>query len=73
VATFKPTRVFPAPGTPVTKTMDFSRFALERSMISSTPTDVTRRFLAPASLREIASTECRAYSVRAASMMVGVG
>jgi hypothetical protein len=58
VATFRPTSVFPEPGTPVTNTMAFSRLARARSITSSTLRDVTRRFRAPASLREIASTEC---------------
>jgi hypothetical protein len=31
---FKPASVFPAPGTPVTKQIDFLRFLLEESMIS---------------------------------------
>jgi hypothetical protein len=60
VAILSPTSVLPAPGTPVTKTIDFSRRARERSMISSTAPEVTRRFVAPASLRVIASTEWRA-------------
>ena len=49
VATLRPTRVLPAPGTPVTKTIAFARAVLEPSMISSTATDVTGRFVAPAS------------------------
>jgi hypothetical protein len=39
----------------------------------STFSEVTRRFFAPASLREIASTEWRAYNDWAASMMEGDG
>jgi hypothetical protein len=63
-ATFSPTSVFPAPGTPVRKTMAFSRLARDRSMISSTATDVTFRFFAPASCRDIESTVCLKYSAR---------
>jgi hypothetical protein len=60
VATFSPMRVFPAPGTPVTNTIALCRPILALSMTSSTAFDVTVRFFAPASLREIASTLWRA-------------
>ena len=73
VAKFKPTRVFPAPGTPVTKQIRLRPFACASSTSSSTRLEVTCRFCAPASNRAIASTECCAYSARAASTIVGVG
>src|SRR5262249_33507832 len=53
---FKPARVLPAPGTPVTKHMDLSPSFLEVSIISATQEEVTPRFQAPASDREMSST-----------------
>ena len=73
VATFIPTRVLPAPGTPVTKTTSFVPPARASSMIPSTRAEVTDRFLAPASFLEMASTEWSRYRARAAWTMVGVG
>ena len=73
VATSSPTNVFPAPGTPVTKTIAFRPCRFAPSIMLSTAAEVTLRFVAPASWREIASTECCEYRERAASMIVGVG
>jgi hypothetical protein len=73
VATFNPTRVFPAPGTPVTKQIIFFWFTLENSIISAIAVEVFSKFFAPASLRVISSTEWLLYSETAASIIVGVG
>ena len=73
VAISNPTRVFPAPGTPVTKQIAFfpSSFAfwIKREMAP----DVLARFFSPASLRDRFSTEWDPYNAEAASIMVGVG
>jgi len=58
VAKFKPTKVFPAPGTPVTKQMHLRRLTWASSTNSSIRLEVTCRFWAPASKRAMASTEC---------------
>ena len=58
VAASRPTSVFPAPGTPVTKQIVFSWRAFVVSIISATVLAVTLRFVAPASVREISVTEC---------------
>src|SRR5262249_14413876 len=56
VATFSPARVFPAPGTPVTRQIDFLPWAFDFWMISSMQVVVRPRFCAPASERAISST-----------------
>ena len=66
VATFRPTNVFPAPGTPVTKQMRLRLSDCASSTSSSIRREVRFKFLAPASNLAIASTECCAYKARAA-------
>jgi|GEM_PF-5823723 len=56
VATFKPTSVLPAPGTPVTNTIAFRRPAVAAVMIRSMHSLVAARFTAPASLRVMSCT-----------------
>src|SRR3989344_7949468 len=73
VAISSPIRVFPAPGTPVTKHMDLRDLAFESRIISDIVSDVWLRFTAFASLREISLTECPLYRASAASIIVGVG
>src|SRR6478735_1767438 len=73
VATFSPTSVFPAPGTPVTKQIDFREASLDERMTSAIASEVRLRLMALASLREISETEWPPYNAIAASMMVGVG
>ena len=60
VATFKPTSVLPAPGTPVTKTIAFRPRVRASAMIRSTAALVTARFVAPASARVMSCTVWRA-------------
>jgi hypothetical protein len=73
VATFKPTRVFPAPGTPVTKQIAFFRSVFARSIRTDIATEVRARFFSPASLRDSSATEWLPYKADAAYMIVGVG
>jgi hypothetical protein len=73
VATFNPTSVFPAPGTPVRRQIAFCECLLADSMISETASDVRVKFTAPASLREMSATEWPLYKAVAASTIVGVG
>src|SRR5690606_33764654 len=73
LAIFNPARVFPAPGTPVTKQIDFCCAVFECSIISAIAADVLLRFIAPESDREISRTLCPLYNACAASMIVGVG
>ena len=72
-AIFKPASVFPAPGTPVIKQIDFLLFLFEKSIISEIQFDVTDKFSAPESLLEISETLCFLYRAVAASIIVGVG
>ena len=58
VAILSPTRVLPAPGTPVTKQIDFRPRSLASRTISEIASDVWLELIAPASLREISATEC---------------
>ena len=51
VATFRPTSVLPAPGTPVTNTIAFRLPVFVAAMIFSIESLVAARFTAPASLR----------------------
>ena len=60
VATFKPTSVLPAPGTPVTNTIAFRCPAFAAAMIRSMHPLVAARFTAPASLRVMSWTVWRA-------------
>ena len=70
---FKPTSVFPAPGTPVKKHIDLCFSFLDFCIIALTASDVKLRLIALASLLDISETECPAYKAIAASIMVGVG
>ena len=70
---FRPTNVFPAPGTPVTKQIDFKWSLSYRAMTFEMASDVEVKLIALASLREIAFAECPLYNAWAASTMVGVG
>ena len=72
VATFKPMSVFPAPGTPVTKQIDFSCLSFDPSIICEIAFVVTARF-SSASFFAISATVCPLYNALAASMIVGVG
>lgn len=73
MATFKPTRVLPAPGTPVTKHMAFLLLALASPIRLDIATDVRARFFSPASLLDKSATEWLQYNAVAASIIVGVG
>ncbi len=73
MAIFKPTNVLPAPGTPVTKQMDFRPFDLLCSIMRLISSVVIVRFSAPASLRVMSCTLCPRYNACAASTIVGVG
>tara|TARA_Y100000816_G_C26074958_1_gene565738 strand:- start:229 stop:414 length:186 start_codon:yes stop_codon:yes gene_type:complete len=53
---FRPASVFPAPGTPVKKQIDFLCWALESSIILFIKIEVLERLIAPASLLEISLT-----------------
>ena len=55
-AIFKPARVFPAPGTPVRKQIDFSFLVFAASIILLIIAAVRERLIALESLREISST-----------------
>lgn len=68
-----PASVLPAPGTPVTKHIDFAFLRRESSTTFSTSATVLARFSAPASFWRMSRTVCPMYSIRAASMIVGVG
>ena len=57
VAIFSPTRVFPAPGTPVTKQIAFSLLFFDLRMISPNSSQVIVRLVAPASDLDISPTE----------------
>src|SRR6185312_3588510 len=58
LATSNPTRVLPAPGTPVTKQIDFFEFFFEREITSEIVLVVAVKLTAAASLREISETLC---------------
>jgi hypothetical protein len=58
VAILRPTTVFPAPGTPVTKQMAFLDSRRASSIIRDRVFEVRLRLIAPASLRDISATEC---------------
>ncbi len=73
VAMFSPTSVLPDPGTPVMKQIDFCLLSCEYLIILDISSDVSLKFLAPASLWEISFTECPLYKAIAASIIVGVG
>jgi hypothetical protein len=57
VAISKPTSVLPAPGTPVTKQIDFLLFFLEFNTIDEMKLEVIDIFFASESVLEIFSTE----------------
>ena len=73
MATFNPTSVLPAPGTPVTKQMLFSLFCLLDSITFRIKSVVASNALPAASCRVMSSTEWLRYRALAASMIVGVG
>lgn len=56
MAILRPTKVFPAPGTPVIKQIDLRPFSFEKFMILAMAFDVWLRFIALASLLAISET-----------------
>jgi len=72
-ATLNPTNVLPAPGTPVTKHIDFFWFAFASSTISKILLQVSSIFFAEAAVLVILSTVWFLNMYEAASMIVGVG
>jgi len=67
-----PTKVLPAPGTPVTKQIDFLDFFFEYSIISDIVFDVSLRFIAPHHSGYF-TNRMPLYKAIAASIIVGVG
>lgn len=59
---FKPANVFPEPGTPVMKHIDFCLFFFALEIILSIAAAVLDIFCAPASLRVISKILCEEYN-----------
>ena len=70
---FRPTNVFPAPGTPVKNIIDFLLFSLEYFIISSIVFSVSTN-MESSELRVVMFfTSCVSYNCLAASKILGVG